>query len=529
MGNKVYKAVIVLLLLAIAGVGGYKLVRHAIQKSHDKKTEVTTEVAKDVTETTDADEADSNDAPSEEASNIDELAYKDEVSDEDAAAFREFLESQPDIDEDTLATVMAQCGLDYEVDNKGNFLVPLSRNSLVSTDATRPRASVEMGLNSNPIDDAVSFPFNLSSEQVQKVVSNDLTSFSAEEIDALRKELLREIFENPVLGEAWMRLVTSQKIADFYTIGDYWKTGANFIAEADKARSDGEGMNHWLRNDGEYYTSTDYQKSMAGLVMFLFSRQSRVETFTALPENHMHLIPQIGEAANSQRFATFADYEEALASLTFRFYLKNGKVGIVFGANLRDKRPEVLNPTTQSNPATVTNNGGKDNNAGKDKNAGKDNNAGKDKNAKKKKKAKPNPKDTPTTTEEQTTEQKTEEKKNPEASSLKQSEVPTQNDDSGPGPQKPDQGNSQSASVEESQYQQGESENTDGNDVTKYDQGPAADYTDGGAVPATKPIDSSATQANSHYVKPNSDGSPSQTPAPAGNNNGKMKSAPAVD
>ena len=62
-------------------------------------------------------------------------------------------------------------------------------------------------------------------------------------------------------------------------------------------------------------------------------------------------------------------------------------------------------------------------------------------------------------------------------------ETDHKDDDSGPGPKKEDQGNSKSDTVDGSQYQQGNSVNTDGNNPSQYDPGPPADNTDNGAIP----------------------------------------------
>ena len=483
----------------------------------------------------------------EEQADVDELAYEEDLSAEDKEAFKEFLEQQPDIDEDFVKEFFANNSwLNYAQDPDGNYLVPLARKSLASTDNDRPRASVLKGLNTLPIDDAISFPFELNESQVAKVKAagaNSTIGFSDEEIDAFRKELFKELLENPVLMEAWMRLVTSQKIGDEYSIQDYWKNGSDYVSEADKARTDGSGMNHWLRKvSGEYYVSPEYQRYAIGLITFLDPRESKAEVLEAKAKNHYHLVVTgVGHSApNSQRVATPADYAENLASLDFWFRLKNGKVGIKIGANLRDKRPEVLNNTTvkksaakKATPSKVTK---PDPTPAKNKPDPGVNKNKPDPNPSTNKpdpgvnKNKPDPNPSPKKPD-PNPEKKTE-KKDPTKDPVVQGNAQTgggKNDDTGPGPQKPDQGNSKSDKVEESQYQQGNSENTDGNNVTNYDQGPAADYTDGGAVPQTVPIDNTKSQSNDDYVKPAAGGGQSDTPAQAGKNNGKMKTVPSVD
>lgn len=318
-----------------------------------------------------------------------------------------------------------------------------------------------------------------------------------------------------------MELYAGQKFGENLVLGDHWEAAKRFsdiIASTDK------GMNVFLRKvDGKYYVNLEAQKLAVAIVNLLYPMPSKVESLTARAKNHYHLVPA---DQNSTRKLTPADYEESLASLTFRFYLKNGKVGLVLGANLRDKRPEVLNNTTVKKPAAKVTNDPSVNRNKQDPNPN-PNKPGPNPNPNK-----PDPNPNPNPNKPDPTPEKKTEKKDPTKDPVVQGNAQTgggKNDDTGPGPQKPDQGNSKSDKVEESQYQQGNSENTDGNNVTNYDQGPAADYTDGGAVPQTAPIDNTKSQSNDDYVKPAAGGGQSNTPAQAGKNNGKMKAAPAVD
>lgn len=432
----------------------------------------------------------------------DELAYAEDLSEEDVEAFKTFLEEQPDIDESAVKDFFTNHPQfnGYRKDPDGIFMPPLTYNSLQVTDDERPYASVKAGLQKDkkPIDDAVSYPFNLTNEQVQKILaakSGTKIDFSEEELEAWRMELFREFFENPILFESWMRLVTSQKIGEDTSLIDHWKAGREYIDLTDTARAEGKGINIWLRKvNGIYYTNKDYQKYVIALIELLWPRETKAEVLTAKAGDHYHLIA--GDFS-SMRQATPANYEETLASMTFTFYLKNGKVGIRFGANFRDKRPEVLNLTTTSKPKPKTTK------------------------KKTKKQTTTQQPDTPQATPQTTgtpeaqpsapatpevidgtpstpdttpksdttpeTEKKKEEK-HPDEGSASQGNADTgggQDDDPGPGPQKPDQGNSQSDKVPDSQYQQGNSES---HDDGHHDEGPKADNTDNGKAPDSDPI-----------------------------------------
>ncbi len=185
----------------------------------------------------------------------DELAYKEDLTTEDVEAFKTFLEEQPDIDENAVEDFFMNHPQfeGYGKDPDGVRMPPLTYNSLQVTDDERPYAAVKAGLQKDkkPIDDAESYPFTLTNEQVQKILaakSGAKIDFSEEELEAWRMELFREFFENPILFESWMRLVTSQKIGEDTSLIDHWKAGREYIDLTDAARAEGKGINIWLRN-----------------------------------------------------------------------------------------------------------------------------------------------------------------------------------------------------------------------------------------------------------------------------------------
>ena len=416
----------------------------------------------------------------EEEVKEEEYAYSNNLTDDDITSVLAYFSNSVDVDEEQYFDFISEYKeyLDYDLDAEGYLLIPLSEESLRQTDDERPNASVEMGLNKNPINDAVAFPFALNEEQIKKILAAKIgqkIDFTEDEIKALRIELFTELAENPILFEAWMKLISDQKIGQDAKIIESWPAGKRYLELNEIARDlepydgldpyadiRGKGMNIWLRKlDGETYTNPEYQKYVLDVVLLLLPAKTDVEVLTAKAGDHYNLIP--GEI-NSMRFAQPANYKESLASLVFKIYTKDGKVAIKFGANLRDKRPEVLNytvtrkPVQQSKPKPQQQPQPQPQPQPQDPNN-------------------PNPSPTPTP-----------ETKNPNEDPAAQGNAPIGggiNDDPGPGPWKPDQGNSKSDKVEESQYQQGNSVNTDGADPNQYPTGPAADNTDNGQVPDT--------------------------------------------
>lgn len=470
-----------------------------------------------------------------------EFAYADQLSDEEVDSIIEFFEEQPDVDQDDVAAFVekyAEYLEDYERDKDGNLLVPLSDESLMQTDDTRPLAAVEMGLNKKPINDALAFPFELSEEQVKKILAakgGQKVNFTEEEIDALRVELFREFAGNPILFEAWMRLLTDQNIGQKVDVRERWAKGREFMNLSEISRDlepwtggtavdpyaniRGKGMNIWLRKvNGKHYTKPDYQEYVLAMIYLLLPVETDVEVLTAQAGDHYNLIP--GEPS-STRVAEPADYKETLASLVFKIYDKTGRVAIKIGANLRDKRPEILNytvvkkPVPESTPAPVNT-------------------------------AKPSPTAVATTQPSQATtttantpettptieptkppKKEEEGKKSPKDDNAN-AETDHKDDDPGPGEKKPDIGDSKSDKVEDSQYTQGTSTNTDGADQSNYDSGSAADATDNGNVPDTSAPENQIGTGEGTSNESYTDTQTGQT-GDGGNNATKISAPPVTD
>lgn len=475
----------------------------------------------------------------DEAPDVDELAYKDVATEKELHEFVEFIKEQPDADAGLVEAFYETYGNklhNWFKTPDGEYVHLLYDSSLMATDEARPKASVEMGLNKTQIDDAVSFPFTLTEEQVKKILAagrNQKVAFSEDEIEAQVWEYFDEVLGSYVLAEDGINRLSRQKIADISTVGENWSAGKEFLEKAEASRTttfDGEGKdpyaeyrgkgaNVWLTKiNGEHYTNQEFQEYVICYIMMLLPRDARVQVLKAKAGDHSHLIA--GDK-NSMRVTTDADYDETLASLVFPFYTKTGKVALYFGVNERDKRHEVLNPTVSRKPVPpvkkrvdkkttteiipIPGTPGTPSNPTPGPGPG------------------PNPTPTPTPTPET---------KNPIEDPRFQGNADVgggPNDDPGPGTYKPDQGNSQSPTVPGSQYEQGTSP-SDAGTQPSYDPGPAADNTDGGTPPAAAPIE----QHDSSYSQPSSSdsgssGGGSSQPASAGNDNGAMSAPPADD
>ncbi|MBQ8984908.1 hypothetical protein IJ098_03595 [Candidatus Saccharibacteria bacterium] len=481
----------------------------------------------------------------DEAPDVDELAYKDIATEEELHEFVEYMSSQAaDVDADTVKAFFEVYGdklHNWKVTPDGEYVHLMYDYSLMPTDEQRPKASVDLGLNKKQIDDAVSFPFDLNEEQVKKILAagkNQKVAFSDEEVEAQVWEYFDEVLGNYVLAEDGVRMLGEQKIADYATVSENWAAGREFLEMAEASRTKvyegegkdpyaelrGKGANIWLVSitDGEeenvLYTNQKYVEHVISYIMMLLPRDARVQVLKAKARDHTHLIA--GDQ-NSMRVTTRANYDETLASLAFPFYTKTGKVALYFGVNERDKRHEVLNPTVSNKPKPVPPTTIKKkkteeiipiwNNLLTSSSGGGGSN--------------PNPNPTPNPPE----------TKNPSEDPRYQGNADTgggPKSDPGSGTYKPDQGNSKSATVEGSQYQQGNSSTVDNGAAATYDPGPAANNTDGGTPPATAPIsthESSYSQPSSGSTSDSGSSGGSSQPASAGSDNGSIDEPPADD
>ena len=456
-----------------------------------------------------------------ETADTDEPAYADVITAEDIQSVKEFLAAQPDIDGNAVKSFWQKYGGEngyFEVlqDREGSYIVAAGNEMFMQTDLVRPMKSVDMGLNKEQIDDAFAFPFELTEEQIGKILKlgvGQKGDFSDAEIEKLKIQLFQFLFGHPHALEAYIELLNQQKIADEFYLNEYWVLGNEYLERCKTAREEGTGMNIWYAkyvsdDEKEYhFTTEEYHKYVIGLFNLLWARKAEVAVYTAKAKDHYHLIA--GDF-NSMRKATPADYEESLASLIFPFYTKTGKIAIRFGANIRDKRPEILNYTVVKKPVA------------------------------KKKKVDPPP---ITLTQEQppiifgvTTTTTTSPPSggtpsNPPPGENKEYKSPSegtkaqtgggQKSDPGAGDQKPDQGNGNG------EYQQGTSENTNGSDQKQYDPGPKADNTDNGKAPETKPIETQTSETEKGTA--GGDGSDGKPAGGSAGDNQKAISEPVAE
>ena len=408
------------------------------------------------------------------ASDGKETTSADEITEGDIKAFMNWVEEQPDVDAPAVTKLLEEYFKKYNYikGNDGSYLVPLSDESLMDTDAQRPFWGQQAGLVNYQIDDAMARPFNLTEDQKNKILSlavNDTANMTDAELEGFRDQLLKTFLEDPILFEAYVRLLSDQHIGQTERFGDHWFAGQRFIETYDQARFLGKGLNVWLRKiNGTHYTNSEYHKYVSAVVLMLTSRETEVVRLVAGPNDHYSLWA--GDFS-SLRMASPANYYEDLPSLSFIFKLKNGKIALRLGANLIDKRPEVLNYTTMKKEVAVSSTPSAPSKSKKSSGGGSDTPTPTPFNP-------PTPGPTPGPT--------------PPGGEIKNPNEDAANaitdwpdDDPGSGEHRADTGNSKSQTVEGSGGHAYTVVNHDGADPSNYNQGPAADSTDNGAVPDT--------------------------------------------
>ena len=409
---------------------------------------------------------------------------------------------------------------DYPKDMDGKLAIPFrGEDQMTSQDEARQNAAKELGLETQPINDALDFPNAELTETDIKAIKAARTNQKVKlekDLETYEIAIFKDWLSKPVVFESFINLMLEQKIGSDFTLRENWTGPSKFTEAYDKAREDGEGVNHWLRDfedeGGNHYAfmTTEYVYDyVIPFISFVYTQPFSCEVLAS--REHYHLVAGDDDAL---RKAELAKYRENKAAFVWRFLLKDNSVGLMLGDNVRDGRPEILNYTVVKKPSVV------------------------------KKKTEdttttpPTPPGTPPGTPPETppstppTPPPTpptppSQKKKPSDGSASQGNADTgggENDDPGAGTKKPDQGDSPSDKPEDSQYKQGESENKD---KTSSGSGPVADNTDNGTPPATTPIVTEESKANDDYVD-SSDSSSSQSPGDSSDNNSAI-SAPPVD
>lgn len=496
---KIFAIVMAVCLVLGAIFGGIGLYRHS-SKSEDK---IAASAAKSV-KSVKADKAEKKVTDKEDAAAVAEsgndeivnqreiftydektsqIAYINSIDQETFNTFVENLNKNWDVGKQTKDQFIAdhpEIFSDYLKDENGKILVPWSDAQMTNQDHARQYATVEMGLNKNPINDALDFPnAELTEADVKaiKAASVGQKVKLEKDLEVYEIAIFKDWLSKPVVFEAFINLMLDQKIGSEYTLRDNWTGPTQFIKAYDKAREDGEGVNHWLRcfedKEGKqyYYTNEEYiYDYVIPFISFVYEQPFNCEVLKS--NQHYSLIAGDNDIL---RKAQLNNYTEKKASFTWRFLLKNDTVGLILGDNARDGRPEILNYTVQKKPGKSSHKKSSSTSSQQVRSGGGGDSSGGGGGST------PTPTPTPTPSN-------TPEYKHPSQGSASQGNAPVgggKNDDSGPGTWKPDQGNSKSETVEGSQAHADTVVNVDGAKAENYDKGPAADATDNGAVPDT--------------------------------------------
>lgn len=426
-------------------------------------------------------------------SNINELAYKDNITAEEVADLKNYITSQPQINEEGIRAFFNEYGdlFTFYQDEDGNYLFLVNEESLQQNDIKRHRAAMDAGLVSYKIEDAAAFPYEFTDEQTGKLTKlkvGQKADFSEKERDDLVIQEFQTLFGAPWLLESDFRLISDQKISSDFKVGDYYMAAKEFLGRYDDARNsidinkDGvnDGADIWLtkkvnKDDPSkyyYFTTMEYLKYPIAWWYFLYGTDTEVARYTVSAKNHYCL--DICDF-NSMRQLQPAKYAEDQPANWHILHTKQGKIALRFGHNCYDKRPMVYNytavykPKPKSNPVppvvtyqlpqlpvitetviTTPSTPSTPSTPGT-----------------------PDPTPTPTSTPSQ------EEIKSPKV----EPKIPVgggQKSDPGSGEKKEDQGNGKG------EYQQGTSENPGNKD--QHPSGPPSDSTDNGTAP-TKPIE----------------------------------------
>ena len=371
---------------------------------------------------------------------------------------------------------------DYPKDMDGKLAIPFEgEDQMIAQDEARQNAAKLLGLETQPINDALDFPNPELTEADVKAILKARTNQKVKlekDLEDYEVAIFKDWLSKPVVFEAFINLMLDQKIGSDFTLRENWTGPTKFVEKYDQAREEGTGVNYWLRDfedeAGNHYPfmTTEYVYDyVIPFISFVYTQPFSCEVLAS--REHYHLVAGDNDAL---RKAELAKYRENKAAFVWRFMLKDNTVALMLGDNVRDGRPEILNYTvikkppvkkvdptpppvkqqdqvvTNTSTTTTSTPPSSDNPPG-------DNN--------------PPHEDPPK-----------EETKSPSNDNAN-AETDHKDDDPGPGTWKPDQGNSKSDTVEGSQAHADTVVNTDGAKSENYPQGSAADHTDNGATPDT--------------------------------------------
>ena len=447
-----------------------------------------------------------------------EEAYIEDVTPEDVEAFNNAF---PVLTTGTANKIIADYNsqFNYEQWPDKSYKIPFSWHSMTENDFNRQKSAVWDGLSKKEINDALDYIFDrLTEEDIQKLLK--LTFGSTVDLsnqEQVKLELFQTWLENPVAFEAWLNFMQDLKVGESGTLAENCPGLRTYLSENRAARTgNGAGIMIRLRDEegntgmaikdvDHLYVNQSHIMAVCQLISFMEPLELGAGRYHVSRRYHL-----VGFDYNHLRVATETKEDEPDLDywLTFSYYLKGGKRAFFIGANLADRSPgEIQNTSTVKKSSvkktSVTNKTTKVTQRVTKVTTGPTPGGG----------GGPTPNPTPPDPK-PTPPDKKKETKNPSEDPAERGNAPIgggKNDDSGPGEQKPDLGNSPSPNVPDSQYQPGNSENPGTGE--SYDPGPPADNTDGGTPPETKPIEEH----------------PSNNDGDTGSHNGEMGGAPPVD
>ncbi len=410
------------------------------------------------------------------------IAYIDDIDQETFDTFVENLNKNWDVGTQTKDQFIAdhpEIFGDYLLDEDGKLLVPWSDAQMINQDSARQNAAKELGLETQPINDALDFPnAELTEADVKAIKAANIGQVVTLENDLEDYEvaIFKDWLSKPVVFEAFINLMLDQKIGSEYTLRDNWTGPTQFVEAYDQAREDGVGVNYWLRcfedNEGNqyFYTNEEYiYDYVIPFISFVYECPFSCEVLSS--QEHYHLIAGDNDIL---RKAELANYKENKTAFVWRFLLKDNTVGLMLGDNVRDGRPEILNYTvTKKTTSTSSSRTSRTTSTTTSTTSSSSSSSSSS---------------TPSTPSNPVTPSNDIEVKHPNQGSASQGNAQVgggTNDNSGSGEWKEDQGNSQSSTVDGSQAHADTVVNTDGGNSSNYDEGPAADNTDNGTVPDT--------------------------------------------
>ena len=478
--NLIIATIVMIALIITTVVGGYAAGIISPSKSGDISSEETSLFGS----TANASETKSNETLSAEDMNE---AQKEEI--------RKNIKEAPD-----LKTATLNVSLNKRADELGlkklengqyaalmNFeSMPYDLNAAnqPSNDMQRASWGKQAGFVTYEITEAFGTPYAFTEAQanvIKCLQMNEYANFSDEEKRQFEIQAFKAFAANPNLFAATMRLMANQKIASDEKIGDHWllwqqfkddlgiDDEGNWTRKEDGSLSNPDGVAIFCYDrEGKTYTGNhNYFKYVMGYLTFMENWEVGVARFEAAPGNH---LPLDIENESVYRIGKNTTEPEYLPSIVWIYRVKNGKIALIFGTNVVDKRPEVLNymimprQTAETTTPAPAKSGGSSGGSG----------------SYTPQPFEPTPTPGPTPGPTPTPEHK----KHP-SDDAANAVTDWNDDDPGSGEHRADTGNSKSQTVEGSGGHAYTVVNHDGANPSNYNPGSAAGYTDNGAVPDT--------------------------------------------